>query len=363
MKVPKKILIRSPNWIGDQILAYPFFHYLREAYPSAKITVACVPWVQAIQFRNLIDEVFILPRPMNSSFFNRWDAIEKGARMMRVAGSWDLGICLPDSFSSAWFLFRSHVQVRRGYNKDGRRFLLNQVVAWNSKETEHRSESYVALLPELKQLQRSIKGFWGIPADNDLDPGIAGVLSSFDAERAWPDAEAFDPPEKPFWILAPGATAESRRWSEDQFTALAYQISQETQWEGVIIGGAAESSLAMRLADNPSLRLSDWTGRGTVSSYWKLFRKAKFSVCNDSGLAHVAALCGSPVQVVWGAGDLKRTEPLGPGKVQVIFNPVDCWPCERNTCLQPPEKKLDCLKGISSDAVWNSIKTGIRPSR
>ena len=27
----KKLLVRAPNWIGDQVLAFPFFHYLRKA--------------------------------------------------------------------------------------------------------------------------------------------------------------------------------------------------------------------------------------------------------------------------------------------------------------------------------------------
>ena len=33
-RAPQKILIRAPNWIGDQILAYPCFQYLRAGYPS-----------------------------------------------------------------------------------------------------------------------------------------------------------------------------------------------------------------------------------------------------------------------------------------------------------------------------------------
>src|SRR5579862_1664808 len=104
-----KILVRSPNWIGDQILAYPFFHYLRAAYPKARIGVACVPWVEAIQYRHLVDEVILLPVAEEAGRMAKISTLENGARMIRERGLWDTGIILPNSFSSAWMFFRAGV--------------------------------------------------------------------------------------------------------------------------------------------------------------------------------------------------------------------------------------------------------------
>ncbi len=359
----KKILVRSPNWIGDQILAYPFFHYLREAYPSAQITVVCVPWVESIQFRNLVDEVIILPKPAEPDFFTQMKVFEQISKDLRERGPWDLSICLPNSFSSAWLFFRAQSKRRRGYRSDGRGILLNEPLDWNPAVMSHRAEDFMHLLPKSihpSKLRKPILEFWGLPPLNDLDEGIPGVLDFFDAEKAWPHAHPLDAPAENFWILAPGSTAESRRWPLERFASLAGAIARETGWKGVLIGGIAEKTLASRLVEDPTLHLIDRTGQGSVASYWKMFRKAKFSVCNDSGLAHVASLCGSPVQVVWGAGNPKKTEPIGPGKVRIFFNPVDCWPCESNSCQQPLDRKLECLKGIHSEDVWKEIKAGIR---
>jgi hypothetical protein len=44
----------------------------------------------------------------------------------------------------------------------------------------------------------------------------------------------------------------------------------------------------------------------------------------------------------------------------VAVNPVECWPCERNTCAQPLERKLQCLKGIRPSAVWEEIERGLK---
>ena len=357
----KRILIRAPNWIGDQVLAYPFFHFLRETYPDAHIAVACVHWVQSLQFRNLIDEVFILPKAESSGLFAQWQALEKAAKTLQQAGKWDLGICLPNSFSSAWLLFRSGVKERRGYQSDGRTFLLTHGLKQEPKGVTHRTEAYLRLLTERKISRRVIEEFWGVPPTHEMDLGIEGVLSEFDADQAWPSFQVFEPPTEPYWVLAPGSAADSRRWPIDRFATLARKITERTGWKGVIVGGAAEAVLAERLLEYGGLKLENWTARGTVPAYWKIFRQAQFSVCNDSGLAHVASLCGSPVFITWGAGHPSRTKPIGPGKVNLILNPVECWPCERNSCQLPPTvEPYQCLKGIDVDLIWKEIQAEIR---
>lgn len=359
MITPRRILVRAPNWIGDHILAYPFFHHLRSAFPKAYIGVSCVPWVSAVQFRNLVNAVYVLPKAESSSFFAKWKALEEGAELLKKVGPWDLGICLPNSFSSAWLLKRAGVRERRGYSADGRGFLLTERLFWDRSSVTHRSDAYLKLLPKGAHPGGTAREFWGVFPLNELDPKVPGILSQFDVEKAWPDTEVLEPPKKKYWVLAPGTTAESRRWSTERFAALARSVADETGWEGLIVGGPAEADVAKSLSEDESLKLQNWTAKGAVTSYWKIFRHAQFTVSNDSGLAHVASLCGSSVQVVWGAGNPNRTEPLGPGRVRVTLNPVDCWPCESNTCSQLPHKKLDCLKGIFSDAVWKEIKAGI----
>ena len=362
-----QILVRSPNWIGDQILAYPFFYYLRRAFPAAKITVACVPWVESLQFRDLIDDVFILHSPLKKSRLSRLLATEQSAAALKKRGSWDLGITLPNSFSSAFLFWRAGVRTRRGFVTEGRGVLLNDPLEWELARAQHRSDAYLRLVPTAgpSALRKNEMGrrFWGIPPEDPEDPGDAGtpgVQTQFNPELSWPahhlPSAPLEPPTEGYWVLAPGSMAESRRWSPEAFSALARQIHTDTGMRGLIIGGPGEAVLASRLCDDRRTKLSDWTAQGAVASYWKVFRQAKFTVSNDSGLAHVAALCGSPVQVVWGGGDPKHTEPTGPGRVKILFNPVECWPCERNVCTNPEADKLVCLKGISPDAVWQEIR-------
>jgi len=357
--MPTRIVVHAPNWIGDQILAYPFFHYLRQAYPAAQITVACVPRVASIQFRHLIDHVCVLPQPGNSVLWARARALEAGARLLRAQGPWDLGLCLPNSFASAWLLARAHVSWRRGYSTDGRGWLLHDRLRWDTHVIRHRAADYVHVLPARGHPYSAVQEFWQEPSCDTCDSVAAdpsGVQKQFDAVHAWPVATLIEPPPRAYWVLAPGSAAKSRRWPLERFAALARHIARATGLTGLVVGGTAETAMAGQLCQDPELRLADFTARGMVAAYWQIFRQARFTVSNDSGLAHVAALCGSPVYIVCGAGSPQRTKPLGPGPVSILYHPVDCWPCERNVCYQPPERALACLRGIYPEAVWQEIQ-------
>lgn len=353
------ILVRAPNWIGDQILAYPFFYELRRQYPQARIVSACVPWVADLQFRRQVDDVIVLPKATSRDFSARLEAVSEASRLLKDKGPWDLAISLPNSISSAWMLYRSGAKERRGYKTDGRGILFNQAQDWRIGERLHRADAYLKLLPQAAPFGAG--EFWPQLPDGENDAWKPGVLPSFDAPAEWPGVEWLEPPQEAYWVLAPGATAESRRWPIEYFVSLASSIAQATGMTGVIVGGPKEIEIGMQLTRDKSLKLVDFTAEGPVPSLWRLFAQAKFAVTNESGLAHVASLCGAFTQIVCGAADPKRTRPLGPGQVQVAVNPIECWPCEKNVCqLRPPDQKLSCLLGIQPVTVWEEIQRGIR---
>lgn len=359
-----KILVRAPNWIGDQVLAFPFFYFLRKGYPKAKISVACVRWVEDLQFQNCIDEIILLEKPISDHWKDKWKALSASVEKIKKQGPFDFGITLPNSFGSALLLWRAEVKVRRGYKTEGRSILLNDGERWDSNSKIHRAQAYVDLLPKRVRPDVSIRDFWGILPNSDLEDGIPGSQVRFDPYLNWKLSGTINPRvaplNEPYWVLAPGATAESRRWPTSRFLSLARLIKDKTGMKGVIVGGPKEASLAVELTEDRELGLIDYSAQCTVPELFPLFANAKFTVSNESGLAHVAALCGSMVQIVCGAADPLRTRPLGPGRVQVAVNPISCWPCERNVCLNEPAQKFSCLLGITPETVWEEIERGLK---
>jgi len=293
----------------------------------------------------LVDEIFVLPKRKGDSLFKSAKVIFEFSRKIKAQGPWDLGLTLPNSFGSALILFLAHVQVKRGFDTDARGFLLNERVHWNPSHEIHRAQAYLNLLPE--------EG--GAPDKTELK------IPDFDPIRDWPSSDPVEPPHDPYFIIAPGATAESRRWPAEKFADLITKMNSLYTLKAVVIGGTAEREIASFLLKK-GIAIEDYTGRGSVASLWKIFRNAKFTVCNESGLAHVASLCGSKVQIVCGAADPRRTRPLGPGKVQVKFNPVECWPCEKNTCMFQDERRNQCLEGITAADILEEVESGFLSS-
>ncbi len=342
----KRILIRAPNWIGDQVLAFPFYRMLREHYPDAWIAVICTDWVKDIQFRTLVDEVLILPKRKEDNWFQALRKIWDFAKFIRHKGHWDLGISLPNSFGSALLLYLAGAVKRRGYLTDLRGLLLTEKLPWKPGHEIHRSQAYLNLL-SIEGLPRfEARDYW----ENSLE-------KTFDPIRYWPDIVPIEPPKSPYFIVAPGATADSRRWTADQFVAFIKKASDVYGLKAVVVGGNAEKAIAAHFYKK-GVPIEDFTGRGWVAAHWKLFRNARFTLCNESGLAHVAALCGSPIQIVCGAADPRRTKPIGPGAVQVKVNPIACWPCERNVCQFQDERKNQCLAGITPEDLFEEVKNG-----
>ena len=347
--------MRSPNWVGDQVLAYPFFYWLRKRYPQAHITSACASWVESIQFRDLVDDVIPLDRPTDTTLSAKWRALESSAARLRDQ-KWDLAYALPPSFSAAWLLKRAGAQKRVGYPGDMRSLLLTRRVR-RAPGVIHRAQEYVNLIEGESGWAQD---FWPQLPNPEFhaDAGKAGVLQHFDHKKSWPGFERFGATVKDYWVLAPGSMAESRRWSVDAFLSLTSLIHAETGWPGLIVGGPTEAPLGQQLASRAGSKLSDWTGQGAIPSFSEIFSNARFTVSNDSGLAHVASLSGSPTCVVWGAGEPKRTAPLGPGQVRLVASAPECWPCEQNTCALPGDKRLQCLKAIDPTRVWTEISRG-----
>lgn len=334
-----RILVRAPNWIGDQIMAYAFFVELRKIYPHAWIAVVCTEWVKDIQFRGLIDEIFVLPK-IKKTLPHSFKTIRRIGKEISVKGLWDLGILLPNSFGSALLFHFAGVKAVRGYQTDLRGIFLHQKIRWNPDPSIHRSDAYLNLLrvekPELSDARN--------------------YFAKFDPLKQWPETIPLEVPSDRYVIIAPGATADSRRWSALNFSRLIQEIHDRWGYRSVIVGGPSEKKIAEEML-RLQLPILDYTAKGPVSALWKLFKNSYFVVTNESGLAHVASLCGARVQIVCGAADPKRTKPVGPGLVNVTVNAaVPCWPCEKNLCQFTDQRKNQCHEGITAVRVIQDIQ-------
>ena len=112
MKELSRILIRSPNWLGDVMLSLGAVRDLRRNFPSARIEVLARPSVADV-YRAVreIDGVRLCPS------FGEGVAAARG---------FDAALLLPNSFGSALQVWRAGIPERWGYARDGRSLLLTR---------------------------------------------------------------------------------------------------------------------------------------------------------------------------------------------------------------------------------------------
>lgn len=112
-----KILIRVPNWLGDNMMATPVVLAVRKTFPKAQLTILSksnfVPlWKSFIE----VHEVLVLEKGLGGIVRS---IIEVKKR------KFDMAITLPGSISSAFILFAAEVPIRIGWGGGRKRNLFN----------------------------------------------------------------------------------------------------------------------------------------------------------------------------------------------------------------------------------------------
>jgi len=134
---PPKILIRTPNWLGDLVMASGFVKAVLDYYPESAVDL-----IVKSGFENLP-----LPHRGKIIVFDP-EKISAGAFGKNLASAnYSHFYVLPPSFSSAWMAFQSKIPQRVGYAGEFRRLLLSIAKKHEGKpRSVHILKEYLNLL-------------------------------------------------------------------------------------------------------------------------------------------------------------------------------------------------------------------------
>ncbi|MDX9858334.1 MAG: lipopolysaccharide heptosyltransferase II [candidate division Zixibacteria bacterium] len=337
------ILIRTPNHLGDCIMALPMINETREAYPGATVSILTPePMAELFHQNPAVDHIVTIP----PRHIHGMMAVVK-IRELIAQGSYDIGYILPPSFGAAAGFKLAGVPERIGYIADGRRLLLTRPlplpVPLNS---EHRSEVYFNLLRR--------------GAGRDLTYVYPKLfLNESDITRAREMLESFGVADGEDYIaVACRAVAESRRWGAENYAALVKIAVEEMKLKVVLIGSDDDRPTAAGVASgHAETTVVNLAGRTSLRETAAVLSRAACFVGNDSGPAHLAAAVGAPVVVLSGADDPKETTPLSRRKELIYLEHLDCISCVKNKCPLTGEKQMACMKGISVAMVAERVRT------
>ena len=341
MPEPGRILVLSPNWLGDAVMALPAIADLRRHFPRARIVAAARRQVASLfQMVPAVDEVIELQ--WSGSLLRPGARRDDAARLRAVSA--ETAILFPNSFAAAWLARRAAIAERWGYATDMRRSLLTRAPAPPAGSV-HQGEYYQHLIRALGIATGPLTPVIAVPA------AAAGAGRRLLAARGWDGV-------RPVVVVAPGAAyGTAKRWLPAHFAELSARLVDERRAHVAFVGSAADRDtcawVAARMPPAAARATSNLAGETTLDALAGILGAAAICVSNDSGTMHLAAAVGVPVVALFGPTREHETAPLaGPGgRTRVLINPVWCRPCMLREC--PIDHR--CMRGLTPERVAAAV--------
>lgn len=145
-----------------------------------------------------------------------------------------------------------------------------------------------------------------------------------------------------FVLLHPGASAPSRRYPPEQWSAVIRELSSRTGLPMLLTGDVSEQALIDKIVDESGGRAISLAGQLELGELGAVIKLASLVICNNTGPAHLAAATGTPLVDLYALTNPQHT----PWQVEcrVLFHDVPCRFCQKSIC---PQGHHDCLKGIT----------------
>lgn len=146
-----------------------------------------------------------------------------------------------------------------------------------------------------------------------------------------------------------------RAWENESWKELIKKLSSEIQL--VIIGNRGEDDFFDKLRPFPS-NVIDLAGKTSLVDLIGVVDCANGLISTDTGTAHIASAVNTEVFALIGPTPANQTGPYQSptNKVHIISANLPCSPCYKTEVMKNCKDNI-CMKGISVQQVYNSIKS------
>jgi heptosyltransferase II len=332
------VLVFSPNWLGDAVMALPAVADLRRHASTGRVVVAARAGVAGLwRLAPGIDEVVDIERAGGVS---RWRTLGANAAAIRRAAP-DVAVLLPNSLQTALTAWRAGIPERWGYRRNLRGWLLSRAVP-RPRRSLHQVDYY----RELVSAMGAVNG-----------PRVPHLELSADTVKAARElllAEGWARDTRLLGIAPGAAYGGAKRWLPERFAAVASELSRGRPLTAVLVGTDADRGAACAIgaeldkigAAGSRPATINVAGRTSLSQLAGVLALCAAFVSNDSGAMHLAAAVGTPVVALFGPTDERATAPIG-ARARVVTAGAWCRPCLLREC--PLDHR--CMTGIEAGAV------------
>lgn len=343
----KSIIIVFPHLLGDIVMFTTFLRVLRRCAPHAEISLVAPKWAKEIlSSQNLVDEFYDFGNTNGilggkAALKNRKEIL-KTLNLIRNK-KFEVAI---EPFGNVWAaIFTRFIKADRyvGMSFEGLSYLFSDVYEYPRGK-------------HLVDIMLSLAKNMGCEMDkNDIYPYIELTASDKTKNREFKFANNLN--GNIVIGIHPGASVESRRW--EYYGELIEKLSNTfSNIKFLIFEGPSEKNVVDLLEDiiKSKTNVNYLRIKEKLSDYIRILDVCDYIICNDSSCGHFSAALKVPVTVIFGQGDPEFIAPRSSSLVNCISKNFHCKPCNQTIC---PLGTLECIKWISTDVVFNSVKKDI----
>jgi len=333
-----KILIFSPSWVGDMVMAQTLFKVLHQQYANLTLDVISPPWpYDLLQRMPEVNNHYKLELERGKL---GWQARRQLANKLK-SNHYDLAITMPITWKSALNGYWCGAPKRTGYLGEMRYGLLNDRRKLDKDKLPYMVQRYVYL---------------GLDADARI-PALSEIPQpklSIDEKNVevWRQKLALNK-DKPLVALMPGAEfGPAKRWPTENYAEIAKDLIQKG-CTVILLGSPKDFATAQEIEQKSGCKLINLCGKTSLLDAMDLLSCADLAISNDSGLMHIAAAVGIPQIAIYRSSTPEFTPPLNDKAIvlQAEFN---------NPAVDRIKlKSLDGVKGFT-DVTVETVKSAIQ---
>jgi len=320
----KSILVVKWDEIGDMAAAVHVFGTLNSAYPDAKLTVLCKPFVASLIAGDpAVDEVIT----DIEDWRERYDVV------VELRGTWKT------LWKSLALRTMPKYRVDRGWVRFLQRGDQPHEVVTNERIIrpllgEGQPIAKRALYPSAAEIAQAQE--WS-------DWALSGVGSAqLDPPSNQSEGEKTNTTEfAGYAILHTGARRELRRWPLDRFVALSKWLLQEKKLLPIWVGTSDEEhQLDEAFALGAAGKKLVAPEGSSLLSFYAFIATSKLYVGNESGPLQLADISQIPLVAIYGPGVPDVFYPRS-ARSRVLHEVLDCNPCDQIHCVRPSDRCID----------------------
>ena len=167
------------------------------------------------------------------------------------------------------------------------------------------------------------------------------------------DLEKFEDLHDSFFVFAPSAAWEMKRWPTNYWKEVINHFSKKIQI--VLVGGPDDKFIADLIEQKNHSNILNLAGKLSFFETFYLVSKAKYTLSADTGVIHVADLIGANGGLILGPTAFGRTSS---SCITIFENDMACRPCSkdgRGSCSQKIYQ--ECMVKIVPSQIIKQIST------